>query len=215
MRNFTNRLLHWTMFFAVMVLLPTGYYIGNPTAVYGQGEPVQAFVMADIRLYHFYAAMALDVAIMIRFYLAFFSVYHRDWYEIIPTPANIYGALKVIGSYITFKKPPFFRHTDPFDGFMFLTLHLFMVLQLVTGFQLYVHALPGDYWFAQLIHMGTDWITWLLGSDQTVRLVHHMMLWIMIAGIIVHVYIQVIKTVIWRDGHISTIIGGYKYRDVK
>jgi len=214
-RNFTNRLLHWTMFFSVMVLLPTGYYIGNPTALYGHGEAYNTFVMADIRLYHFLAAMALDISIMLRFYLAFFSLYHRDWYEVLPFPSRIAGALQIIKSYITFKKPPFYRHVDPFDGLLFLCLHLFMVLQLVTGFHLYVHALPADYWWARIVHLGTDWVQTVFGGDQQVRIVHHTMLWIMIAGIIAHIYIQVIKTIIWRDGHIAAIFGGYKYRDVK
>ncbi|VAX25138.1 hypothetical protein MNBD_NITROSPINAE02-1685 [hydrothermal vent metagenome] len=213
-RNFTNRLLHWLMFFSVMVLLPTGYYIGSPTAFFGQGEAYQAFVMADIRLYHFYAAMTLDISIMLRFYLAFFSLYHRDWNELLPLPSNIAGAIRIVKNYFTFDKPPFFRHVDPFDGLLFLLLHLFMVLQLVTGFHLYVHALPPDYWWSELIHLGTDWIGWVLGSDQMVRLVHHMMLWIMISGIIIHVYIQVAKTIIWQDGHIGSIVGGYKYKDV-
>lgn len=214
-RNFTNRLLHWTMFFAVMVLLVTGYYIGHPTAVYGQGEPYQAITMANIRFYHFIGAMFLDIAIMLRFYLAFFSLYHRDWFEVLPFPSRIIGAIQVIKSYFTFIKPPFYRHVDPFDGLLFLALHLFMVLQLLTGFQLYVHALGQEYWWAQVIHLGTDWIRVVLGGDQYVRLAHHMMLWIMISGIIVHVYIQVAKTIIWQDGHIAAIVGGYKYQDVE
>ncbi|MBI5815018.1 MAG: Ni/Fe-hydrogenase, b-type cytochrome subunit [Nitrospinae bacterium] len=214
-RNFTNRLLHWTMFFSVMVLLPTGYYIGNPTALFGHGEAYNQFIMADIRVYHFFAAMALDISIMLRFYLAFFSMYHRDWFEVLPIPSRIIGAIQIARSYLTFKKPPFYRHVDPLDGLTFLCLHLFMVLQLVTGFHLYAHALPGNYWWSRLIHLGTDWVVPVFGSDQAVRNVHHLMLWITIAGIIMHVYIQVIKTIIWRDGHISAIVGGYKYRDVK
>ncbi len=214
-RNFSNRALHWLMFFSVMVLLPTGYYIGHPTAFYGQGEAYDSYVMGYIRLAHFFAAMTLDISIMVRFYLAFFSLYHRDWKEVMPTPKNIKGAIQVATCYMTFKKPSFYRHVDPFDGLLFLLLHLLMVLQLVTGFQMYVHALPADYWWSTLIHLGTDWSLWVLGSDQMVRLTHHLILWVMIAGIIFHIYIQVAKTIIWRDGHIGSIVGGYKFRDTK
>ncbi|MBI4666048.1 MAG: cytochrome b/b6 domain-containing protein [Nitrospinae bacterium] len=214
-RNFSNRLLHWIIFFSVLVLLPTGYYMGNPTGLVGEGEAYQATVMADIRLYHFFAAMALDVAIIVRFYLAFMSLYHRDWYELLPLPSRVKGAIKIVKSYMTFSKPPFYRHVDPFDGLLFLALHLTMVLQLLTGFQLYVHALPADYWWTSLIHLSTDWITFVLGGDQAVRWVHHVMMWITVSGVIFHVYIQVAKTIIWRDGHIAAIVGGYKYRDVE
>ncbi len=214
-RNATNRLLHWIMFFSVMVLLVTGYYIGDPTLILGKGEAYDTAVMADIRLIHFIGAMFLDVSIMVRFYLAFFSMYHRDWVELMPTPGRVVGAAKIATSYFTFKKPPFYLHVDPLDGLTFLTLHLFMALQLMTGFTLYVHALPMDWWWTQLLHVMTDPLTDLFGGDQNVRLTHHMMLWIMIAGIIFHVYLQVAKTIIWRDGHIAAIFGGYKYRDVK
>lgn len=214
-RNITNRVLHWLMFFSVMELLVTGYYIGNPILVYGQGEAYQATIMADIRYYHFVGAMVLDVSILIRVYLSFFSLYHRDWYELMPTPGNLKGAWGIMMSYITFKRPPFFRHVDPFDGMMFLALQLFMVLQLFTGFQIYAHGLAPDYWWTQFIHLTTDWTVWAFGSLQHVRMVHHIMEWIVIAGIIVHVYIQIMKSVVWEDGHLSAIFGGYKYTNVK
>ncbi|MGK7346145.1 MAG: Ni/Fe-hydrogenase, b-type cytochrome subunit [Candidatus Nitrospinota bacterium M3_3B_026] len=214
-RNFTNRLIHWITFFAVIDLMVTGYYIGEPTAVYGKGEAYQATVMADIRYLHFLGAMVLDVALMVWVYLAFMSVYHRYWRDMLPTPATLWGALRVLKCYFTFEKPPFYRRFDPLDGLLFLLLILLMALQMVTGFQLYVHALAPDYWWAQLIRATTDWVTWLFGSDQNVRLVHHMTQWIMLAGIIVHVYLQVTKTIIWQDGHIGQIVGGYKYRDIR
>ncbi|HEB73424.1 MAG TPA: Ni/Fe-hydrogenase, b-type cytochrome subunit [Nitrospirae bacterium] len=214
-RNFTNRLIHWTTFFSVITLLITGYYIGEPTAVYGQGEAYNTFVMADIRYYHFIAAMVLDVSLMVWFYLAFFSMSHRYWRQMLPTPKNIKEAMEVKKSYFTFKKPKFYSHFDPFDGLLFLALILFMVMQMVTGFQLYVEGLPQNYWWAQIIHLATDWVEWVFGSHQNVRLVHHLMEWIMVSGIIVHIYLQVTKTIIWQDGHIGQMVGGYKYKDIK
>lgn len=213
-RNFTNRLIHWITFFSVLVLMVTGYYIGEPTAVYGKGEAYQETIMADIRFWHFIAAMVLDITLMVWLYLAFMSRFHTYWRDMIPTPSTIWGAFRVAKCYLTFEKPPFYRHFDPFDGLLFLLLILLMALQMVTGFQLYAHALAPDYWWAQVIHWGTDWVTWLFGSDQMVRLVHHITEWIMVAGIIIHVYLQITKTIIWQDGHIGQIVGGYKYRDI-
>jgi Ni/Fe-hydrogenase 1 B-type cytochrome subunit len=116
--------------------------------------------------------------------------------------------------YFTFKKPPFYRHFDPFDGLLFFLLVGLMAFQLLSGLHLFAHAHPPDYWWAQVIHMSTDWLVWLLGGTQQVRLYHHMVEWIMIAGVIFHVYLQVAKTVIWQDGHIGQMFGGYKYKDV-
>ena len=213
-RNFSNRLIHWITFFAVIDLLITGYYIGSPTAIYGQGEASDAFIMADIRYLHFLGAMVLDVTLMVWLYLAFFSMYHTYWKDMIPTVSTIFGAIRVARCYFTFEKPPFYRRFDPLDGLLFLFLILLMAGQMLTGFQLYVQGLPQDYWWAKVIHLGTDWVAVVLCGGQNVRLAHHMMEWIMVAGIIVHVYLQVAKTIMWQDGHIVQIVGGYKYRDV-
>ncbi|MDH4183736.1 MAG: cytochrome b/b6 domain-containing protein [Nitrospinota bacterium] len=213
-RNFSNRLIHWVTFFAVIDLLITGYYIGYPTAIYGYGEAFDQFTMAYIRYLHFLGAMVLDITLAIWFYLAFFSIYHKYWKDMIPTVSTIFGAIRVARCYFTFEKPPFYRRFDPLDGILFLVLIIFMVIQMLSGFHLYVQGLPPDYWWARLIHLGTDWLVWVACGSQNVRLLHHMMEWIMVAGIIVHVYLQVAKTIMWQDGHIVQIVGGYKYRDV-
>ncbi len=214
-RNFTNRLIHWATFFSVMVLMVTGYYIGEPTALYGTGEAWNSSVMADIRLYHFYAAMVLDTTLLVWVYLALNSLFHKYWRDMLPTPHVIKGAWEVFKCYFTFRKPKFYPRFDPLDGLLFLALILLMALQMLTGFQLYVHALGTEYWWAKVIRLSSDWVTVMFGGDQNVRVVHHIVEWIMLAGIIVHVYLQVAKTIIWEDGHIGQIVGGYKYRDVK
>jgi len=214
-RNFTNRVIHWTTFFSVITLMVTGFYIGEPTAVYGYGEAYKEFSMAYIRLIHFLAAMVLDITLMVWVYLAFFSRFDKYWRRMIPSLHTIKEAWMVLKTYFTFKKPPFFIHFDPLDGLLFFLLLLLMVVQMLTGFHMYVQALPPDYWWAKLIHLCTDWLVPLFGSSQNVRMFHHIVQWVMLAGIICHVYLQVAKTVIWRDGHIGQMVGGYKYRDVK
>ncbi len=214
-RNFTNRLIHWVTFFSVITLMITGYYIGNPILIFGQGEPYNTFTMANIRYYHFIAAMFLDVALMLWVYLAFMSHHHRYWKEMIPTPTVLRDAAQVAKSYFTHVKPPFYRHFDPLDGLLFLLLIIMMAMQLITGFQIYVVGLPVDYWWSKFIHLTTDWVEIIFGSHQGVRTAHHFVQWVMLAGIIIHVHLQIIKTVIWKDGHIGQIVGGYKYRDME
>lgn len=213
-RNFTNRLIHWIIFFSVIVLMVTGYYIGEPVAIYGIGEPYRLFPMANIRLIHFVAAMFLDISLMVWVYLAFFSWHHKYYRELVPSIEVIKESWVVLKCYFNFKKPPFYPRFDPLDGLLFFFLNVVMVIQMLTGFQLYVMALPESYWWANIIHLTTDWVTWLFGNSQNVRIYHHLMQWIMLAGVIVHVYLQVTKTILWKDGHIGQIVGGYKYRDV-
>lgn len=214
-RNATSRIIHWIVFVAVSVLILTGYYIGNPTFFYGDGEAFDSYVMGYVRLTHYLAAMALTIATLLRIYLAFFSRFNRDWIEMIPTPTRLRGAALVARSYFDFRAPPFYLHIDPLDGLFFLLFLLLSLIQIGSGFALYLHALPIGYWWGDLLRVVTRPIHWMLGSDQNIRFTHHINMWIMLAGVIAHVYMQVTKTIIWRDGHIASIFGGFKFRNVK
>ncbi|MFW2331487.1 MAG: Ni/Fe-hydrogenase, b-type cytochrome subunit [Nitrospinota bacterium] len=214
-RNVTTRVIHWVMFVAITILMLTGYYIGDPTFFYGQGEAYNQTVMADIRLIHFVAAIVMSVSLLLRLYLAFFSNFNRDWFELMPTKDRLTGAKDIFKSYFNFKTPPFYYHTDPLDGLIFLAFFIIGMLQIGTGFALYAAGLSLDYWWGSLLRIATLPIYWILGTDQNIRLVHHLFLWVMLGGVITHVYMQVAKTLIWRDGHIAAIFGGFKFRNVK
>jgi len=214
-KSATVRVLHWIIFAATIDLFVTGLYIADPALMVGIGEPYQTFVMAKTRLLHFAGAIILDVAFLIRLYLAFFSTFHRDWREVLPTPKNLRDASGTFRYYWTLEgKLKEYRWVDPFDGITFFLLHLILVMQLFTGFALYVSGIELSsgaigLW-AATIHFTTDWTAWLFGGLPGVRLVHHLTLWIMVSGVLLHVYLQVWKTIKLKRADISAIISGVK-----
>jgi Ni/Fe-hydrogenase 1 B-type cytochrome subunit len=214
------RILHWIIFFATIDLVVTGLYIADPVLMFGVGEPYQTFVMAKTRLLHFTGAICLDVAFLIRLYLAFFSTFHKDWREVLPTPENVKDAAHTLKYYWTFKgQLKEYRWVDPLDGLTFLALHLIIAAQLFTGFALYVSGIElatgmiGLWAFT--LHAFTDWTVWLFGGLPGVRLVHHLTMWVVVTGAFLHIYMQVWKTIKLRRGDISAIVSGYKLMSVE
>ena len=55
------------------------------------------------------------------------------------------------------------------------------------------------------------WLTPLLGGNQTIRLVHHVLPWYFPAFVIVHVYMAVRHDAVERTGTISSIIAGGRF----
>jgi len=216
-KSTTVRVLHWLLFFSTVSLCGTGFYIADPFLFYGQGEATEAFTMAKIRGIHFWSAIVLDVVFLLRLYLAFFSTFHRDWYEVIPSPRHFWEAAKEIKYYWTLKgKLTEYRWVDPLDGIHFFGLHLVILLQLFTGFALYVSGIElvgGIYGiWATSLHWATDWTLVAFGGLPGVRLVHHVATWLVMIGAFIHIYTQVWKTIKLRRADMSAIIGGYRLR---
>ena len=215
-KSATVRVLHWVIFLATVDLLLTGLYVGSPAALLsGTGEPYQTFVMAKIRLLHFAGAIALAAAFLLRLYLAFFSAFHRDWREVLPTAKNIAEAVDTIRYYWTFEgRLKEYRWVDPLDGLTFLALFLAVLAQVFTGFALYAPGIELNSGilgaWAATIHFMTGWTSWLFGGLPGVRLAHHLTQWIIVSGALLHVYLQVWKTIKLRRANISAMVGGYK-----
>ena len=211
------RALHWVIFFSTVSLVLTGLYIADPFWLSGTGEAYQTFVMAKIRLIHFLSAIALDVAFLVRLYIAFFSIFHADWREVLPSSENLKEAWESFRFYWTLEgKQRDHRWIDPFDGISFHLLHLILLLQLFTGFALYVSGieLSAGIW-AKTLHLATDWTLVVFGGLPGVRLMHHITLWLVVSGAFLHIYLQIWKTIKLQRADISAIVNGYKLMAVK
>jgi Ni/Fe-hydrogenase 1 B-type cytochrome subunit len=96
---------------------------------------------------------------------------------------------------------------------------------LFTGLQLYVHGLASGEssigaWWPWMLHAVTDWTipfsSMAVGAGPTpsimdVRIIHHKVMWVILAWIAFHIYYQVWRTIFWREGDISIAFGGEKF----
>ena len=66
---------HWVRVISIVVLTFTGLYIHWPFIA---GGP-ESFIMAWMRFFHFIAAYALILGLVVRVYMAFRSTFDSDW----------------------------------------------------------------------------------------------------------------------------------------
>ncbi|MBI3584724.1 MAG: cytochrome b/b6 domain-containing protein [Nitrospinae bacterium] len=212
----TWRILHWIVFFATIGLSITGYYIAAPYFWGIPGEAANTFTMANMRFLHFLCAnLYFGVAFIIGTYITFFSTYHAHWKDMLPSPKNIKGGWIQFKYYWRLKgERTDYMWVDPVDGFIFLLFHILFLHQLITGFALYVPAYLTKWWWPTLLHLTTDWIYWIYSDLQGIRFWHHLGLWCIITLFIIHVYLQIWKTIKLKNSNIASIFGGYRYRDV-
>lgn len=199
--------MHWILFCSVVALTITGFYIAWPKFYFGSGEAYQAFSMANMRFYHFVAAALMIVYVMLRTYLAFTTSCNKDIKQFIPTPHNIIGAVRLAIFFLTWRGPhATYRFVNPLGGVGVFLMVMCMLIQTLTGFLMY---LPGadaaTWWWA----MGSC-LDRALGGQQSIRLIHHLTTYALIFVVLIHVYMQIVKSSMFTEADMASIISGYK-----
>lgn len=226
-----KRVIHWVLFIAIINNIITGFYIAYPFLIFGKtpvqpdspvtgllnsGESYQAFIMTWMREYHFIGAVLIDVAFFLWLYLAFFSTKEPLYKSFLPFGEKINEAYKMLGHYFTLKdKPATSKYQDPLNAIIFIFFHLLILLQMFTGFQMYVASFTGTsaigFWWPALLHITTDWTLVVFGGLTGVTLVHLFVMWLIIIFILYHIYTEVWRSIMWKEGDILIPFGGYKY----
>ena len=227
--------IHWALFAAVINNIITGFYIAYPFLVFGKspvqaaspsvgvlsaGETYQAFIMAYARYFHFIGAVVMDVAFFAWLYLAFFSLKETLYKSFMPFGDKMNEAYRMLKHYFTLKdKPETTRYQDPLNAIIFAFFHILIFLQMVTGLQMYVSAFTGTSaiggWWPWFMHFTTDWTLAVFGGLTGVTLAHLFIMWIIMAFVIYHIYTEVWRTIMWKEGDILIPFGGYKYTGKK
>jgi Ni/Fe-hydrogenase 1 B-type cytochrome subunit len=212
-RTVTWRVVHWANVASIVVAAVTGMYIANP--YYAANVP---FVMAWNRAAHLYAAIVLDVSIILIAYLYFFSRAEREARHLRPTRKNILELQEAFLNVVMLGRRKRFDSSqlDPLNVLFFTLLHLMIIFQLFTGLQLYVQGLSSGIstigsWWPYMIHLTTDWTKPAFGGIGGVRLVHHLMLYPIVGWALLHIYYEIWRTVMWKEGDINIMFGGDKF----
>lgn len=195
---------HWVRVVAMIVLIFTGLYIEMP---FIKGGP-DSFVMAWMRFFHFVAAYAFVLGLVVRVYLAFRSTFYADWKDF-----NVIEAIKNvpdIAMYYLFIKGSHkdYRKYNPLQALSYLFTGVMIILSALTGFAIYhgkVFGLipaPGAF----------QWVNTLLGGESYTRIWHILIMWYFIIFMLVHVYMSAIASLVNKDHTFSSIFTGYKLK---
>ncbi|WP_187647607.1 cytochrome b/b6 domain-containing protein [Nitrosophilus labii] len=215
------RVNHWVVAISMIGAIATGLYIGHPYYQTFIAEPaVDKYVMAWNRWIHFILAIIFDVSSIVLVYLYFFSRFEKPYKKLIPNSENIKEFIEVFINLLTFNRVKRFdsSHVDSFHVVYFTIFHLLLAWMLLTGLQLYVHGLASGQssigsWWPWVLHLATDWTIAVTGGTlMDVRISHHITMYIIIVWIMFHIYYIVWRTIFWREGDISIVFGGYKFK---
>ncbi|BBA68671.1 Ni/Fe-hydrogenase, b-type cytochrome subunit [Geobacter sulfurreducens] len=198
------RVTHWVNMLAIVVLSVTGIYIGSPKTL---GLSASDYVMGWVRVIHFTAGYTFTVSVASRIWWAFAGNRHAGWREFVPFLSqegrrNMWRMF----TYYTFlsRKVPHPIGHNALAGATYLLVFLLYLTMIFTGLALYAEHRPGG-----AMHVLLSPLYWLF-SNQGMRLTHHMVMWLLIAFAIHHVYSAWLMDVKERGGVMSSIFGGYK-----
>ena len=207
------RMFHWANALSIVACTLTGIYIANP--FFTADIPEQ---MAWFRAFHLYAAVVLDVSVLALAYLYFFSRVDPGAKVILPTRSNLISLQEGFLNLVLCNRRKRFDSSRPdsWNGAWFSILHLLVLFQAITGFQLYVESESSGSssigsWWPSLLHTTTDWTLSVFGSAGGVRTVHLITMYFIIAWAFCHIYYEIWRTVVWREGDIGIVFGGYKF----
>jgi Ni/Fe-hydrogenase 1 B-type cytochrome subunit len=199
------RLFHWVTAVSILLLGLTGYYIGAP-CVGVSADTAQAYFMGWMRVVHFTAAFALAMALFVRVYWFFCGNEYAGWREWVPTSRErrrfFLGQLKYY-LLLAEDRPHHLGH-NPVAGLSYLVVGLLILVQGLSGFALYAEAFQDGFWRALF-----GWLLPLFGN-QTLRLIHHLSMWVFAAFFIVHLYMGILAAIEERNRTLGSIVTGVK-----
>ena len=195
------RLAHWLIFFSIVILAGTGYYIGNP---FFAGH----LVMARVRTVHLYASIVFTLSVLVRVYWAFAGNRYARWSELIPVSAERLRSLWKATLFYTFlsREPVEYAGHNGIAGLTYAFIFGVYFVMIATGLALYqVYAPVGSPLrvFAFLIP--------LFDGLQITRLIHHIGMWVILLFMVVHVYFVVLYSTVERMGIFDSILSGFKF----
>jgi len=201
------RLTHWIIFFSIIILSVTGYYIGHPF-ISVPGPAKDHFVMGAARAIHLYTAIFFSLAVLVRIYWLFAGNKYARLLQFIPLTrerwANLWDSF-LFFLFVRRNPAPYAGH-DAFAGAAYATFILLYLILIVTGVALYtVIATPGSPF--QIF----DFVVPLFGGLQIARLIHHICMWLVIILAVVHVYSCFLWSMVEHAGELDSIFSGYKF----
>ena len=202
------RLMHWSSVLAILVLIVTGFYIGRPYFM-TSGEASEHYLMGTMRFLHFTAAWVLVAAAILRAYWllaggpferwrALFPVFRQDW-------IHLWQQVKFYLMIHPEKAPHYLGH-NPLQQLSYTGMYLVAGIMMLSGFALYGQSQAGGF-----LHTLFAWIIPHLGGLQIVRLVHHVLAWVFLIFLPVHVYLVIRADVLEGSAGISSIVTGARF----
>ncbi len=201
------RIAHWLIFFSIMVLAATGFYIGHPF-ISVSGMARDHFVMGTVKVVHFYAAIVFTLAVLSRLWWMLMGNRYARWSQFIPVSAARWRDLRETAKFYVFARrdpPPTVGHSA-LAGAFYAVIYGICLVMIGTGLAMYSPMAPLGSpmrWFSFLIP--------IFGGLPTARLIHHIGMWLLLAFMVHHVYSAILYSAVQRTGTVESMVSGNKF----
>lgn len=202
------RVIHWVNFICILVLSITGLYIAYP---FLRSDPGNHFVMGWFRFIHFVFAYIFVLTFVVRIYWWFAGNEYAGWRSYFPFGKNQRQRLveQILFYTLISKRPPAVIGHAPLAGLTYLTLFLINIFSILTGFALYSIYYPGGAMYSTF-----GWMFSVIALPY-MRLFHHLVIWLMLYFVMMHVYIILFNNAVEKNGILKSIFTGYLTVDTK
>lgn len=189
---------HWVTVVCILILVVTGYLMGNPVLLTKSG----ALMTTGVKVIHYLIAIVFSGSIFLRIIWMFVGNEYASWKGLIPmTAERRKNAIETLKWYffLRLKSPGSIGH-NALAGMAYAVLYLICIIEIITGYALYTLHYDG----------GVSWLISLFGA-QEIRLVHHVLIWVYLAFVIHHVYSVFLCAMSERNGLVEAMFDGYKF----
>ena len=202
------RVTHWISAGCIVALAVTGLYIGSPY-VSTWGEASGHFLMGRARFAHFVAAAIIVGAAILRVYWLFAGGKFAGWKALFPVRGRDWVNLgRMVKHYLLVhqERMPHYLGHHPLQQLSYTAIYLIVAVQTLTGFTMYGLSNPGG-----LIYTLFGWVGPALGGYQNARFWHHVLTWVLVTFVPLHVYLAFRADVVEREGEMSSIFSGGRF----
>nr|WP_295971448.1 Ni/Fe-hydrogenase, b-type cytochrome subunit [uncultured Bacillus sp.] len=201
------RVFHWLNALAIVLLIVTGIYIGNPfLSSTVPEEAYYSYVMGWVRYIHFFAAFVFTLNLLVRLY---WSIKGNKFTTVHPFKSAFWkGMFETIKYYLFMKnnKQHYIGHNPLAQLSYLIIIGLGSIVMVLTGFYLYAEPQPES-----VLGKMFSWVPVLFGDTSfSIRSMHHVVAWLFVIFIVVHIYMAIRDDWMQRNGTLSSIITGYK-----
>ena len=197
------RISHWLIFLSIVVLSVTGYYMYDPFIISrGKG----AFVMGTMRFIHEVTGFVFFAAFLVRAYWFFKGNRWARWRQfLLIDPEQWRGAQNMLRYYLFLRREPESRvGHNPLAGATYSGVYTLVVIEILTGLALFNHVNHNS-----VLAFFIGWLPWLI-SIQYLREIHFLVMFILWAFFVHHLYSAWLMAIEERSGLIGSIFSGYK-----
>jgi Ni/Fe-hydrogenase 1 B-type cytochrome subunit len=199
------RVSHWVIMVSVFILAITGIFIGKPYLIPAQpgGEH---FVMATVKVVHFYAAIIFTLAVGLRIAWMFVGSYYARWHQFVPVGKRRRGDVFRMLKFYSFlsKEPPLNVGHNPLAGMTYLLVFAIYITLILTGLALYSVSATGymEFW---------EFLLPIFGGPQTARWIHHIAMWFLLGFVAHHIWSAMLVSRVEGMGLMDSLFSGYKW----